>query len=99
MKIEFPNNWRPAANRLIHAGIYRVPQDLPAPLADRALRDKVALVVAGATPVPLAEPDPLKRPRRKTAAPENKIVSIPSEAEVAVETETATPSSPPPDLL
>lgn len=63
-------NWRPDDATLVHTGDYRVPQDLPEALAERALAEGVAVLVeeaalAGApepAPAPVASPAPAEAP-------------------------------------
>jgi hypothetical protein len=55
-------NWRPDARTLISTGDYRIPEDMPLELAERAVAEGAAVVV-DADPPPVA-----KRATRKTAS-------------------------------
>lgn len=53
-RIQIPEGtWRPDAQQLFHFGVYRVPEDMPEELAQRAVDEGVAVVVE--------EPAPVKR--------------------------------------
>ena len=55
-------NWRPDAATLISTGDYRIPEDMPLELAQRAVAEGAAVVVEADSP-----PDPATK--RKKAAP------------------------------
>lgn len=68
-RIELLKTWRPVTGQLFHPGVYRVPADMPAELAERAVREQVA--VRAADPVPKRRGKPVLT-LKKTPAPENK---------------------------
>lgn len=62
--------WRPDPGRLFHFGTYRVPEDMPEALAQRAVAEGVAVVVEDAAP---ARRKPLAQANKALgAAPQNK---------------------------
>jgi hypothetical protein len=69
-RIELLKTWRPATGQLFHTGIYRVPADMPADLADRAVREQIA--VRAADPAPKRKAKPVLG-LKKAPAPENKL--------------------------
>lgn len=52
MNVRFAETWRPDG-RLIHTGVYRIPEDMPEELALRAISEGVAF----------REPEPEQKPK------------------------------------
>lgn len=65
--------WRPEQGRLFHFGTYRVPEDMPEALAQRAVAEGVAVVVEDADPAPRRKPLSSSPNKALGAAPENKV--------------------------
>lgn len=55
-------NWRPDEGSLVSTGDYRVPEDMPEELAQRALEDGVAVLVVGGEEKPPAKTKKAKEP-------------------------------------
>lgn len=55
-------NWRPDARTLISTGEYRIPEDMPLELAERAVSEGAAVVVATDAPVQTPAPRRAKPP-------------------------------------
>lgn len=69
-KINIFKSWRPTSGSLIHAGVYRIPSDLPQDLADKALADGAGAMLPDDPPKQKTKP---VLGLKKTPAPENKL--------------------------
>ena len=74
-KIDLKKSWRPWNAGLIHAGIYRIPQDMSADMAAKAVKDGFGEML------PEEKPKVAQRTYRKTPAPENKVLAAPEDKE------------------
>lgn len=72
-KINLKQSWRPWKAGLIHSGIYRIPQDMSAEMAAKAVSEGVGEM--------MPDEPPRKQGRRygKAPAPENKVLQAPEE--------------------
>ncbi len=64
--------WRPEHGRLFHFGTYRVPEDIPEALAQRAVAEGVAVIVEEAERQVRRKPLTSSPNKALGAAPENK---------------------------